>query len=237
MIRKSSNKFNGYLLAAIFIAVYAIMTQIYTILAKEPFWLDEFFIIYNLKLRPLKFLTEELAYNQQFPRIYFYIIQLFSKVFDFSYISLRLISFLIQCASILLLFHMLNRKIYSKSKVKLLLFLVIILSNKITVFYFTQVKQYSMEFFCALLAIYQLYIFKRITLDSNIFYLFILGVGVFLAAPFFSYTYIICATPVILFLIISYLHSDKTKTSFITSAAMHICSLIKLFQCPKICSR
>ena len=132
---------------------------------------------------------------------------------------------------------MLNRKIYSKSKVKLLLFLVIILSNKITVFYFTQVKQYSMEFFCALLAIYQLYIFKRITLDSNIFYLFILGVGVFLAAPFFSYTYIICATPVILFLIISYLHSDKTKTSFITSAAMHICSLIKLFQCPKICSR
>ena len=93
MIRKSLNKFNGYLLAAIFIAVYAIMTQIYTILAKEPFWLDEFFIIYNLKLRPLKFLTEELAYNQQFPRIYFYIIQLFSKVFNFSYISLRLIPF------------------------------------------------------------------------------------------------------------------------------------------------
>ena len=72
-----------------------------------------------------------------------------------------------------------------------------------------------MEFFCALLAIYQLYIFKRMTLDNNISYLYILGVGIFLAAPFFSYTYIICATPVILFLIVSYLNSDKTKTAFI----------------------
>ena len=42
MIRKSSNKFNGYLLAAIFIAVYAIMTQIYTILAKDLSGLTNF---------------------------------------------------------------------------------------------------------------------------------------------------------------------------------------------------
>jgi len=162
----------------------------------RPFWTDEWRLIYNLKFKSPVALWGPLDFTQQFPRVYLELMKAFTWLFDYSYFIMRLPSFLVGTATIFLCYHLMN-KIYKPGKVSRFLFVFILVSSYTFTEYFVQVKQYSMEIFLSLVAIWQLLEVLEISAKGvrhkGRYALLCFS---FLAAPFFSYTYPIAAAPI-----------------------------------------
>jgi len=164
----------------------------------KPFWIDEWRLIYNLKFKDPATLWGPLDFTQQFPRVYLEMMKIFTRLFDYSYFTMRLPSCLVATATILLCYRLMN-KIYKPDTVTRFLFVFILVSSVTFTEYFVQVKQYTMEIFLSLVAIWQL--LGVLGINNN-------GVQhkgryallclTFLVAPFFSYTYPIAAAPIFL---------------------------------------
>ena len=159
----------------------------------RPFWLDEWFIIYNIKFKPVSELWGELDYMQQFPRVYIQIVNFIGGLFNYSYQALRLPSFIVHVFAIILCFKI-GRQLFSKQAIPVFIFVLAYLSYKSSGFYYVQVKQYTMEMLLGVVAIWQVMILhklfsnNKISQDDTLF----LYLSVALA-PFFSYTYPILA--------------------------------------------
>lgn len=172
----------------------------------KPFWVDEWRIIYNLKYKDAAALWGPLDFMQQFPRVYLEFIKAFTSVFDYSYFSLRLPSFVVGTSAILLAYK-LTGSIFKQQQLSRFLFVLIIIASPAFFDYYVQIKQYTMDILLSLAAIWQLLqlldLVKGISISKRRYFLVCLS---FLVVPFFSYTYPIVIAPVF---IIMFLHSVK----------------------------
>ena len=149
----------------------------------KPFWVDEWFIIDSLKTKDVTGIFGQLDFMQQFPRVYLALIKVFTSFFNYSYFSLRLPSYLVSVSSFT----------YTE--------------------YFVEMKQYPMDIFMSVAALWQLSELLQLKEDNavNISRYVFLCAG-FLIVPFFSYTYLIAIAPayfVIFLQTISILKSDR----------------------------
>ena len=162
----------------------------------RPFWVDEWRIIYNLKFKTIEELWGPLALMQQFPRAYISLLKWWTATQGYSYFSLRLPSLLVALAAMGAVYALARRVWPAGNHRKYLLVLMLVSCGTFTE-YFVQVKQYTMDLFLAVLALWQLVWLMEVGergVKSITGYL-LLCVGL-LVAPFFSYTYPIVIAPV-----------------------------------------
>lgn len=180
------------LVALLFLGIWGFVSVVFPV---NPFLDDELRIVYNLKMKSAGELWGALEFMQEFPRVYLQVIKLFCSVFDYSYFSLRFSSFFMGIAVMSLGWSLANR-LYKRSDANRFLFVLVIVSSYTFTQYFTQVKQYTMEIFLSLVAVWQLLILNRLFVDKAVrsSYYILLCIS-FFAAPFFSYTYPIAVAP------------------------------------------
>lgn len=162
----------------------------------RPFWIDEWRIIYNLKYKDANGLWGPLDYMQQFPRVYISIIKSITYHFHYSYTSLRAPSFVVGVALMALAYRLMQR-IYPTGSLNRYLFVMVYVSGCTFTNYFVQIKQYSMDLFLCLVALWQMLEILQLSRAQRINtrnYL-ILCMS-FLIVPYFSYTYPLSIGPV-----------------------------------------
>ncbi len=194
------------------IITFVILVQIYTIIQKKAFWLDEWFILYNIKFLNYSELFDNLLLMQQFPRVYLVILKFVAEISNYNYTALRFIPTIIQLINIIFIVFVIRKIVFPKNDFKGLLFILFFLSFQTTIFYFTQIKQYSMEMFFSLLSVYFYYYLSRNYKQIKIIsfpYLFIL-LGIFLGS-FFSYTFPITITPLLFSLFVTVIYNFINK--------------------------
>lgn len=162
----------------------------------KPFWIDEWRLLYNLKFKSVAALWGPLEYTQQFPRVFLQVLKQFTSSLNYSYFSLRFPAFFVSVCSILLLWHLL-KKIFPSQGVASFLFILITVSSQTFTDYLVQIKQYEMEIFLSLVAIWQMLALTEIREDKQLkLLLYLLLCLSFCFAPFFSYTYPIAMAPI-----------------------------------------
>ncbi len=180
--------------------------------AIRPFWLDEWFIIQNLKFRESAALWGALEYMQQFPRLYLQALKIISDTFNYSYSSLRLPSFIVHTAAVVLCLS-LGRKLFKGYAPAVFTFVLIYISFKTSVDYFVQVKQYTMEMCLGLVAMWQLMsihkILNRERLSIPHWVMLYVSMG---TVTFFSYTYPILATGMLYVIVMRRVMKQKEAT-------------------------
>lgn len=183
-------RFTIYALAFIIIADFALV-----LIQAKPFGVDEWRLIYNIKFKEPAALWSHLDFVQQFPRAYLELIKLFCAPFDYSYFTLRLPSFLVGTATIILCYRLMNQ-IYQPLQRTHYLFILILVASHAFLEHFIEVKQYTMDILLSLAAIWQLIVLLSLHgsgIDKQRYILLCLS---FLIVPFFSYTYPIAVAPV-----------------------------------------
>ncbi len=202
----------------------------------RPFWNDEWRLIYNLKFKNVHQLWGTLDLLQQCPRVYLTLLKKITSFFDYSYTALRLPALVTAIASIFLLFH-LKKKVVPGNSVFTYLFILIIISSQTFTDYLVQVKQYEVEIFMSLLALWQLVTLMEMAEKGRPgkTYKYLLLCFSFAVAPFFSYTYPIAVAPVIP-IILFYAASlegqpgrNKTKMLGLIVPLVVVCSAIVIF--------
>jgi hypothetical protein len=162
----------------------------------RPFWVDEWRIIYNLKFKDPKGLWGPLDYMQQFPRVYISIVKSISAYFHYSYTSLRAPSYVVGTALIVLAYRLMAR-LYPADHLNRYLFVMIFVSGCTFTNYYVQIKQYSMDLFLCLVAIWQMLELLQLqdasTVNKVKYATLCLS---FLVVPYFSYTYPLSIAPV-----------------------------------------
>lgn len=162
----------------------------------RPFWLDEWFIIWNLKNKDVPQLFGPLDLMQQFPRVYLVLFKIFTSSFGYSYWSLRLPSLLAGISTLLLGYRLSLRLFPDRSSGYL--FVLLIVSSFTYAEYMVQAKQYSVDIFLGVLAIWQLDELWLLMNEQASLRRYLLLIASFATAPFFSYTYPIVIAPVYL---------------------------------------
>lgn len=159
----------------------------------QPFWLDEWFVIHNLKFKTSAQLWGTLDFMQQFPRVYLQVVKGISSSFNYSYTSLRIISFIVHTSAIICLYF-LGRRLLGKNVLLLMVWVLLYCSFKTSVEYYVQVKQYTMEMFTGVVALWQVWCLHQILTGNKLkvitWILLCLSVA---GITFFSYTYPILA--------------------------------------------
>jgi hypothetical protein len=197
----------------------------------HPFFLDEWAIIYNLKYKTSGQLWGGLDKVQQFPRVYLHIIQWFSSMFNYSYISLRLPSFLVHCFGLWYCIY-LSKRIFKDNVLYQWLWVLLYAAYPTSVFYFVLTKQYTMEMLLGLVGIAQLILLININNGKNVsntkYLLLCLS---FLIAPLFSYTYPMIAAPIFGVVLLNTISKGKDITRqwiALVCCAIGIIALYKL---------
>lgn len=190
-------------------------SQIYSLVNVKGFWLDEWFILYNIKFRSYSALFGNLYYMQQFPRIYLCIVKFISEIFNYNYFAIRVLPCSIQILNILLIYFIIGNILFPKSKIKEFLFILFFLSFHTTIFYFSQLKAYTMDIFFTFMSIWYFYYLSRNYKTIKIKSLAYIGMLFFIfLGSFFSYTFPIVVTPIIfIFFITFFSESFKGKLS------------------------
>ena len=213
----------------VLLILFSIFSQIYSLIQLKAFWLDEWFILYNIKYKTYSKLFGNLFYIQQFPRVYLVIIKVLADISNYNYYILRLLPSTIQIVNIFFIAFLVRKIIFPNNENKGLLFILFFLSFQITIFYFTQLKQYTMEMFFSLLAIYYFHYlskyYNRISIRSGSYILFLVGVFI---GSFFSYTFPIVITPLLFSLFITLIYNFTYKKIDIKAFIPIIVFLISL---------
>jgi hypothetical protein len=161
----------------------------------RPFWNDEWRLIYNIKFKSISQLWGTLDLLQECPRVYLSLLKVISAAFDYSYTSLRLPPLLIGLASIFLIFH-LRKKFFPENTVFSYLFILIVVSSQTFTDYLVQVKQYEIDIFLSLVALWQFWTLLKISKEGQVHKAsYILLLVSLLIVPYFSYTYPIAIAP------------------------------------------
>lgn len=121
----------------------------------RPFWVDEWRIIYNLKFKTVGELWGKLAFMQQFPRAYISALKWFIQWQGYSYFSLRLPSLVVALAAMAAVYR-LARRVWGQSGYRKYFIVLMLVSCGTFTEYFVQVKQYTMDLFLAVIALWQL---------------------------------------------------------------------------------
>lgn len=182
----------------------------------RPFWNDEWRLVYNIKFKNVHQLWGTLDLLQQCPRTYLTLLKGISSSFDYSYTSLRLPPLVIGFFNILLCIY-LKKKLFQNNSTYNYLFILIFISSQTFTDYIVQVKQYEMDLFLCLVALWQLIVLLDLfeTKAVNTYKYVLLCIS-FLGVPFFSYIYPIVVAPIfpiILLKSISYINYEEARKS------------------------
>ncbi|PQJ10238.1 hypothetical protein CJD36_016245 [Flavipsychrobacter stenotrophus] len=162
----------------------------------RPFWVDEWFIIYNLKTRAAGDMFTKLEFMQQFPRTYLASLKRFTAFFNYSYSSLRLPSYLVSLFSMALVWKVMKRIFEPAVYTRYLLTLVLI-SSFTFLKYYVEMKQYPMDILMSVVALWQLLELLEIDkIQTGFAMRYALLCQSFAVVPFFSYTYLLAIAPV-----------------------------------------
>jgi len=183
----------------------------FVLVQARPFWIDEWRVIYNLKYKSPAMLWGELAYMQEFPRVYIQLIKAFAAPFDYSYFTLRFPSFAVGTFAIYFCYRLMNR-MYGPSRQSKYLFILIIFSCFTATEYYIQVKQYTMDILTSLIAIWQLLEIRSFLYNSSTsLRRYIIVCFSLIAVPFFSYTYPITILPLFIIVPIYLLYAVQRR--------------------------
>src|SRR3989338_10809121 len=198
------------------VLIYVVISQAFAIfVAHRPFWLDEWYIISNIKFKSYLEVFNHLEYTQ-FPRVYLVLLKAFAGLFNFSEVSLRLIPYFCGLIAIVFSYYLAGSVLYKGDKKRRLIFSLLLICNVITAYYLIQVKQYTMELLWALLAIWQYYYYSQdLQIPNRSFSQGTVAILIFLIGPFFSYTYPIAAAPTVLTLAWFWLSTKKNAATFL----------------------
>ena len=109
----------------------------------RPLWLDENFILINLKALNLTAIFGPLEHNQAFPRVYLALIKVFSRRFDYNLLALRFFPLLAGLAGFFIWLK-LYQKVFSGVKNQLLAIFSFCGSYYLS-YYACELKPYSMD--------------------------------------------------------------------------------------------
>lgn len=183
----------------------------------KPFWVDEWFIIDNLKNKSYAELWRPLHFMQQFPRTYLSVFKAVTSAFHYSYISLRIISLLVSISAIGLAYY-LGKRLFA-NEVTRYLFVLIIVSSFTFTEYFVETKQYPMDILVSLVALWQFMELARYRQGSRKKYSVLCAS--FFIAPFFSYTYLLVIAPVYLLVATSIVQGAAKKKQLLVPGPRH----------------
>ena len=179
--------------AAIYLLCFAAAMAFFPL---RPFWNDEWRLIYNIKFKDIAGLWGRLDLLQECPRTYLTALKIIGASFDYSYVSLRLPSLIIAVASVFFIFW-LRKKLFPNGSVISYLFILILISSQTFTDYLVQTKQYEMDIFLCLLALWQLLTLLKYSKDGvPDKYQYLLLCFTFLIVPYFSYVYPITVAPI-----------------------------------------
>ncbi|MFA5156579.1 MAG: hypothetical protein WC532_04230 [Candidatus Omnitrophota bacterium] len=128
------------------IIFYFFICTLHLILRRPP-WLDEIFLINNLKELSPAGIFGPLKYSQGFPRLYLFIIQNLSRAFNYGVISLRALPFVFMITGFGLWLAAF-RKQYGRGDAYLL-FILCWCGSWFMTYYAAEFKQYSADVFAA----------------------------------------------------------------------------------------
>ena len=185
--------------------------------------------LYNIKFRNYAALFDNLYYAQQFPRVYLCIVKFLSEIFNYNYFAIRILPFLFQVINIFLVYFLISKIVFPKNKLKALLFVLLFLSFHTTLFYFSQLKHYTMDIFFTLISTWYFYelssYYERITTKSLVYISMLLCIFI---GPFFSYTFPIVIAPLMIGFFITFLLEYNNKIFSIKALLPIILFIISL---------
>lgn len=183
----------------------------------RPFWVDEWRIIYNIKFLSYEELWGKLAFMQQFPRAYLSCYKYLASLDKYSYVLLRLPSFVAGFAAIAAMWYATNKIFpYKRYGFLSLLPLLMLVSCGTFTEYFVETKQYSMELFLSVVALLQCHYLLQASVKFSIQY--VLLCMSMLIAPFLSYTYpilLVSIIPVLLLRSIFNRDTDRAASTIV----------------------
>ncbi len=179
----------------------------------RPFWNDEWRLIFNIKFKNYAGLWGTLDLLQECPRTYLSCVKKISSLFDYSYTSLRLPALCIGAASVFLVFHLKNL-LFPNRHTDGSLFVLILLSSQTFTDYLVQVKQYEMDIFLSLTAIWQLLVLDDLLKGRQVGWAkYGLLCATFAVVPFFSYVYPIAAAPITIIMVMGIMNMRRADIS------------------------
>ena len=183
---KNNQKFLSW--AVVLIAGWYILLCFLHLIQQRPLWNDEEAVFRSVEnYTAAQMFGERLAAVQVFPRVYLFLIQKFSAMFDFSLWSLRLPSFLCMIAGFLLWLKIARYGI--KDRWQYLAFVCSWPASGMLLYYSAELKQYSMDVLAAAIFILFLYNQARLQQEAKGRYMAILillpALGLFSYPAFF----------------------------------------------------
>jgi len=134
------------------------------LIQQRPLWNDEYAVFESVeRYSPGQMFSKRLMAVQVFPRVYLFLIQQFSKVFDFSLWSLRLPSFLCMIAAFFLWLKIARRGF--KDRWQYLAFVCSWPASGLLLYYSAELKQYSMDVLVG--AVFILFLYNQGVLQKN----------------------------------------------------------------------
>jgi hypothetical protein len=198
------NKILNY--GVVLLIFFVIGSQVYSLINVKGFWLDEWFILYNIKFRSYSGLFNTLFYSQQFPRIYLSIVKFIAEIFNYNYFAIRVLPFLFQIVNIFLVYFSISKIVFPSDKFKAFLFVLFFLSFHTTFFYFSQLKAYTADIFFTLMSVWYFTFLSKNYKSLSISSVSYLGMLFFIfSGVFLSYTFPIIFAPILFFLFLTFL--------------------------------
>jgi len=163
-VKKQENKIFSsiiFLLACWFILLCSVH-----LFQQKPMWNDEIAVFESIKQFTVQqMFSQKLMAVQVFPRAYLFVIQQFSKMFDYSLWSLRLPSFI--CMILAFLLWLKIARIGIKDRWQYLAFVCSWIASGLLLYYSAELKQYSMDVLVAAVFIYFLYHQKKLQYKND----------------------------------------------------------------------
>jgi len=203
-------------LGTIALIVWYLLLCLIQYVYQRPLWNDEHWVFFNLtSFNAREIFSREFFSAQTFPRVYFFLIQNFSRIFDFNLLSLRFFPFL---SMLVAFFVWLKVARYGlKDQWSYLIFVLSWSASAVLIYYASELKQYSMDVLVAAAWLLFLCNQRRIEESRSITsYTLILILLPFLV--FFSYP----AYLFIIFPIINLIHSVSVDRRFIRPLIFYV---------------
>jgi hypothetical protein len=214
----------------ILLIFFSIGSQIYSLINLKGFWLDEWFILYNIKFHTYSGLFNNLYYSQQFPRVYLSTVKFIAEIFNYNYFAIRVLPFSFQIVNIFLIYFLISKVVFPSDKFKALLFVLFFLSFHTTFFYFSQLKAYTADIFFTLMSVWYFYFLSKNYKSLSISSIRYLGMLFFIfSGIFLSYTFPIVFAPILIFLFLTFLseiREHKISLKSILPMAVFIVALV-----------
>jgi len=210
-------------LGTIACAIWYLLLALAHYLYQRPLWNDEECVLLNLRrFTTDEVFTREFLSAQTFPRVYFFLIQNFSRLFDFNLLSLRLFPFLSMVVAFFVWLKVASYEL--KDQWAYFTFVLSWSASAVLIYYAAELKQYSMDVLAA--AAFLLFLYRQKSWEEGgpgLKYNLILLFLPFLI--FFSY-------PACLFLIfplLNLVHSGKGDRRFIGPLIFYLSSTMVVY--------